>query len=124
MNTRYWVGRGEIFWIAEERPYSLEEIIKTVRHLMQSEFGFACSGRTPRLPGLVSEIAYLCDMAMQAAGIYHRKIHVLSEMNKNIVCTVEKAQRKLGYRPVIGLEEGMQRSIRWSLDQGLLDGKR
>jgi nucleoside-diphosphate-sugar epimerase len=45
--------------------------------------------------------------------LYEQKIHVLSEMNKTIACSVAKAQRELRYAPVIALEEGMRRSIRW-----------
>ena len=48
---------------------------------------------------------------IQALGGYHQKIHVLSEMNRTISCTIEKAQRELGYKPTIELEEGMRRSL-------------
>ena len=40
-----------------------------------------------------------------------QKIHVLSEMNKTIACSIEKAGRELGYDPQIELEEGMRRSL-------------
>jgi len=46
-------------------------------------------------------------------GFYHQKIHVLSEMNKTIACSIAKAQRELGYNPTIALEEGMRRSLKW-----------
>jgi len=38
---------------------------------------------------------------------------VLSEMNKTIACSVEKAKKELGYNPKVSLEEGMRRSLRW-----------
>ena len=44
-------------------------------------------------------------------GLYHQKIHVLSEMNKTIACDVSQAQNVLGYDPQISLEEGMRRSL-------------
>jgi nucleoside-diphosphate-sugar epimerase len=40
-------------------------------------------------------------------------------MNKTIACSVEKAERELGYRPTIALEEGMRRSIAWCLQKGI-----
>jgi nucleoside-diphosphate-sugar epimerase len=43
---------------------------------------------------------------------------VLSEMNKNISCSIDKARRELGYEPKVALKEGMQRSIGWCLKQG------
>jgi len=55
---------------------------------------------------------------LAVAGIYQQKVHVLSEMNKTIACTVAKAERELGYDPKVELEEGMRRSIRWMLDNG------
>ena len=71
-----------------------------------------------RLPSIAAEIAYYVDAAIQATGLYHQKIHVLSEMNKNIACSIERARTELGYEPKIALREGMRRSIQWCLDQG------
>jgi nucleoside-diphosphate-sugar epimerase len=56
---------------------------------------------------------------LQATGMYQQKIHVLSEMNKTIACTVAKAEKELGYRPVIALEEGMRRSLAWCVSKGI-----
>jgi nucleoside-diphosphate-sugar epimerase len=52
-------------------------------------------------------------------GLYHQKIHVLSEMNKTIACSIDKARRELGYAPVVELEEGMRRSLAWCLAEGI-----
>ena len=60
-----------------------------------------------RLPGLASSFAFIADAMLQAFGMYHQKIHVLSEMNKTIACSVAKAERELDFRPTIDLEEGM-----------------
>jgi len=112
---------GQIYWIADERPYSMNEIVGTVEKLLSQEFGQPCAFRRMRLPGAVSEFAFLADAVLQRLGMYHQKIHVLSEMNKTIACHVGKAQRELGYRPRIGLEEGMRRSLRWCSERGLLN---
>ena len=66
------------------------------------------------LPGVASEIAGLVDASLQRVGLYQQKIHVLSEMNKTIACSVNKAKRVLGYRPHVALEEGMRRSLQWT----------
>ena len=57
--------------------------------------------------------------ALQSAGLYHQKIHVLSEMNKTIACSVRKAETELGYNPKVSLEEGMRRSIAFCIDKGI-----
>jgi nucleoside-diphosphate-sugar epimerase len=102
---------GQTYWIADERPYSMNEIIGTIEHLLESEFGQQCAHRRMQLPGIISEIALLMDWGLQGTGLYNQKIHVLSEMNKSIACSVDKAKRELGYNPQIALEEGMRRSL-------------
>jgi nucleoside-diphosphate-sugar epimerase len=105
------VAAGQIYWIADERAYSMNEIIDTIERLLETEFGQTCAHRRMKLPGFVSEIAYLADWCIQSLGLYQQKIHVLSEMNKSIACSIEKAKRELGYQPTISLEEGMRRSL-------------
>ena len=69
-------------------------------------------------PGFASSVAYGIDAITQGLGVYLQKIHVLSEMNKTIACTIAKAERELGYDPKIALREGMKRSIAWVLERG------
>jgi nucleoside-diphosphate-sugar epimerase len=109
---------GGAYWIADARPYTMNEIIDTIERVMERDFGVKCDRGRMRLPGLASEIAWLVDKVLQGMGLYDPKIHVLSEMNKTIACSIEKARRELGYDPKIALEEGMRRSIAWMLANG------
>ncbi len=102
---------GQTYWIADERPYSMNEITDTVERLLESEFDQTCAHKRMRLPGIASELALGIDWMLQSAGVYHQKIHVLSEMNKTIACSIDKAVRELGYTPTVALEEGMRRSL-------------
>ncbi len=111
-------AKGQVYWIADRRPYSMNEILDTIERLLESEFGHKCAHKRMRLPGFASEVAYVADKALQALGLYHQKIHVLSEMNKTIACSVAKAERELGYNPTVALEEGMRRSLRWGQENG------
>lgn len=110
---------GKTYWIADRRPYTMNEIIDTVARVLEDDFHLPVAKKRTRVPGLVAEIAGLADAALQGAGMYHQKIHVLSEMNKTIACSIAKAERELGYSPEIALEEGMRRSIAWCLEQGI-----
>ena len=56
---------------------------------------------------------------IQTLGFYQQKVHVLSEMNKNIACSIDKARQVLGYEPAIELEEGMRRSLAWCVKRGI-----
>jgi len=106
-------ANGQTYWIADERPYTMNEIVDTVERLLETEFGVPCAHQRMRLPSIASEVAWQVDKTLQGLGLYHQKIHVLSEMNKTIACSVDKAKRELGYRPTIALEEGMRRSLAW-----------
>jgi nucleoside-diphosphate-sugar epimerase len=103
---------GQTYWIADRRPYTMNEIVDTIERLLENEFGAVVKHKRLRLPGIASDVAEIVDATLQSAGIYHQKIHVLSEMNKTIACSIEKAVRELGYDPQIALEEGMRRSLR------------
>jgi len=113
-------ANGQVYWIADERPYSMNEIVDTVEKLLEKEFGQKCAHRRLRLPGMASDVAWLVDNLVQGAGFYHQKIHVLSEMNKTIACSIAKATADLGYKPLIALEDGMRRSLRWCFETGYL----
>jgi len=104
---------GKTYWIADERPYTMNEIVDTIEGLLEKEFKQQCAHKRMRLPGFSSDIAQMIDWSLQAIGIYNQKIHVLSEMNKTIACSVEKAKKELGYEPKVSLEEGMRRSLKW-----------
>jgi nucleoside-diphosphate-sugar epimerase/choline dehydrogenase-like flavoprotein len=110
---------GNVYWIADRRSYTMLEIIETVERVMERDFGLRAAHKAIRLPSFVSEVALVCDKIIQSAGLYNQKIHVLSEMNKTIACSIEKAQKELGYDPKIELEEGMRRSIQWMLDSDI-----
>jgi nucleoside-diphosphate-sugar epimerase len=109
----------ETYWIADKRPYSMNEIVDTVERLLEAEFDQKCAHKRMRLPGFASSVAYRADAILQRVGVYHQKIHVLSEMNKTIACSINKAEKELGYRPAVALEEGMRRSLKWCLSQGI-----
>jgi nucleoside-diphosphate-sugar epimerase len=108
----------QVYWIADQRPYSMNEIMDTIERLLEKEFGHTCKHKRMKLPGFASDVAWLADKTLQALGIYHQKIHVLSEMNKTIACSVTRAEKELGYRPTVALEEGMRRSLRWCAENG------
>jgi nucleoside-diphosphate-sugar epimerase len=65
-----------------------------------------------KLPGFISTFAEKMDAAFQWLGLYHQKIHVLSEMNKHIACTIDLAKKELGYLPEYSLKNGMVESLK------------
>ena len=112
-------ANGRTYWIADRRPYTMNEIVDTIERLIEQEFGLTVAHKRLQLPNLASKVAWLCDWWLQKAGLYHQKIHVLSEMNKTIACSITRAETELGYDPKVDLEEGMRRSLRWCLGKGI-----
>jgi nucleoside-diphosphate-sugar epimerase len=109
----------QIYWIADARPYSMNEIVDTIEKLLETDFSMKVAHKRMRLPGIASEVALAVDASLQSVGLYHQKVHVLSEMNKTIACSIQKARTELGYEPKVALEEGMRRSIAWVLKEGI-----
>ncbi|MCK1719876.1 NAD(P)-dependent oxidoreductase [Bradyrhizobium sp. 141] len=102
---------GEIFWLADETSYTMNEIVETVGKVLREDFGMTVKPNKLRLPSIAAEVATVLDATLQHAGIYHQKIHLLSEMNKTIACDITKARKVLGYAPKIALREGMRLSV-------------
>jgi nucleoside-diphosphate-sugar epimerase len=109
---------NQIYWIADRQPYTMNQIVDTIEDLLENEFKMPVAHKRMRLPSIASEVALAVDATLQGMGAYQQKIHVLSEMNKTIACSIEKAASELGYDPRISLKEGMRRSIQSALDTG------
>jgi nucleoside-diphosphate-sugar epimerase len=109
---------GRAYWIADRRPYPMREVIETVREALRLE-GYEVSRRVPRVPRFVGTAAERLDGILQDRGRYVQELHVLGEMDKTIACTIERAERELGYDPRVELLGGMRDAIRWCRDQGI-----
>lgn len=107
------------WWIADARPYTVAEIVETVGRALRDE-GFAdVKPSRLRLPEFAGDIAERLDTILQRSGRYVQQLHVLGEMNKTIAVDITAARSDLGYEPAVELYDGMRRSIRWCLDQGI-----
>ena len=111
-------SRGKAYWIADRSAYTIADIVETVGRALRDE-GLATSPPAQRVPALVSRLAERADRALQRAGRYQQHLHVLGELGHTIACDIGAARRDLGYEPRIELYEGMRRSIRWCVAEGL-----
>lgn len=111
-------AHGRAYWIADARPYEVNEIVATVGRALRDE-GFSVKDSALRLPGPVGRLAETGDRLIQRLGLYQQQLHVLGEMDKNIACDISAARDELGYEPAMELYDGMRASIRWCVEQGL-----
>jgi nucleoside-diphosphate-sugar epimerase len=109
---------GRAWWIADAEPYEVREIVATVGRALTAE-GFEVKPNRTRLPVFAARLAERADQLIQRTGRYQQQLHVLGEMGTTIACDISVARTELCYAPAVALEEGMRRSIRWCLDQGL-----
>jgi nucleoside-diphosphate-sugar epimerase len=111
-------ARGNGYWIADARPYTVSEIVETVGRALVDE-GLSVKPPTTRLPTIAARVAEAGDRVLQAVGVYQQQLHVLGEMGHTIACDISRSTAEIGYEPKVELYEGMRRSIRWCVDQGL-----
>jgi nucleoside-diphosphate-sugar epimerase len=108
---------GNAYWVADATPYTLEQIIETVRLALADE-GLPAKPIRIRLPLAAARAAERLDAALQARGRYQQALHVMGELGHTIACDIGRARDELGYEPTVELREGMRASIRWCLDHG------
>ena len=111
-------AKGKGYWVADERAYTVNEIVATVGRALVDE-GFSVKPASTRMPAAVGRVAELADRLIQGAGHYQQQLHVLGEMNHTIACDISATRRELGYEPQVSLYDGMRSSIRWCVEQGL-----
>ena len=111
-------ARGNGYWIADQRAYTVAEIVETVGRALVDE-GLSVKPPTTHLPAIAARVAELGDRVLQSVGLYQQQLHVLGEMGHTIAVDISRSTAELGYVPQVELYEGMRRSIRWCLDQGL-----
>ena len=51
----------------------------------------------------------MVDYLLQNIGLYNQKIHVMSELNKNIACSIDLAKQELNYKPKLDLKSGLRK---------------
>ena len=76
----------------------MREIIETTRKAITDVMNVETK-QCRHFPSVIADLAYMCDKVLQRLGFYQQKIHVLSELNKNIFCSIQKAKDILGYQP-------------------------
>jgi nucleoside-diphosphate-sugar epimerase len=107
---------GEIFTIAGERYTTLNELVKHIGDALGCKIP---QRHLPLKPVLAA--AVVCDRVFRAVGlqppIYPRRVKFF-QLNRAF--TTRKARKLIGYKPHVGLREGMRRTAEWYQAEGLL----
>ncbi len=100
------ISKGKIYWIADEKNLNMLEIIDIIKRVFENEFKMKTKSNFIKVPFFFGQIFELMDYYLQKSNIYSQKIHVLSELNKNIACDISLAKKELNYKPKIDLYKG------------------
>lgn len=117
---------GSIYFISDERPYTIEEIVRTI---------VSATGTpawTPHLPvPMAKAIGLMLEMLSKLLPFYPFRIPQTGRppfSRKTVEWTAEsrlyvdisKARKELGYRPCYSLREGIFETVTWYREHGFL----
>ena len=110
---------GEAFTVTNDETVPFWTLV----HMVWRAAGWKGTARDawviPRLPGLITAtivewLVWIVTLGTREAQFKHQAVQY-SCMWRSF--NIDKAKRRLGYRPIVGLEDGIGRGVRWILDQ-------
>ena len=110
------VGNGEAYLIADESYIEIEKLVKAIA---------AALGVTVNIPHYplapLIAVGHVCETICKPFGItppiFPRRV---DWYRQNRAFDISKAKRDLGYRPAVGLSEGLARTASWYRAEGSL----
>ena len=110
------VGAGEAYLIGDEEFFPIEELVKRVGKSIGVEVS------VPHFPILPLIIAgHICEKLCKPFGIeppiFPRRVDWFRQVR---AFRIDKAKRELGYKPRIGIDEGLKRTGKWYLENGYI----
>ena len=107
---------GEVFTIAGPRYTTLKELVDTIADVLDRP---RPKLRVPFKPVYLASV--VCDAVCRAINVnpplYPRRVEFF-ELDRAF--STAKAERLLGYRPRVDLEDGLRRTAQWYKEQGLI----
>lgn len=111
-------GKGErqAYLIADERYLEIEDLVRRVGKALNVDV------KIPHYPVWpVVAAGHVCEKLCRPLGItpplFPRRV---DWYRQNRAFRIDKAKRDLGYRPSVGIDEGLQRTAEWYQREGLL----
>jgi nucleoside-diphosphate-sugar epimerase len=107
---------GEVFTIGGEVYTSLQTLVEKIAAILDRQLPSVHIPVWPVwLAGWMCEV--VCKPFRISPPIYRRRVDFFL---KDRAFDISKAKRILGYRPTVGLDEGLAKTARWYIDNGLI----
>jgi nucleoside-diphosphate-sugar epimerase len=100
---------GEIFFAADERPYTYNEIFQSVAEQLGTTL------KETYFPRWLGEICGLAFKSLSIMDFYSMPLYMAWHMVLDMACDTRKAQEQLNYRPHIDIKDGIQKTIPYYL---------
>jgi nucleoside-diphosphate-sugar epimerase len=110
------VGAGEAYLIADEHYYSIKELVERVGKALGRDVWIP---NFPIWPLIIA--GHLCEKACKPFGInppiFPRRVDWFRQVR---AFRIDKAVNELGYRPKVGIDEGLRLTGEWYKENGYL----
>ncbi len=110
------VGDGEEYLIADEEYLPINELVARVGQAMKVDLKVS---HYPILPLIIAGHTFetICKPLRITPPIFPRRV---DWFRQNRAFSIKKAKSQLGYRPAVGLDEGLRRTFEWYQQEGML----
>ena len=104
---------GEIYFVADEKPYTYREIFQKVADQV------GISLKVTRLPRLFGDLCGLAFKSLSVMGFYSLPLYMAWHMVLDMACDITKAKEQLNYKPHIDTKEGIEEAVNYFLKEEL-----
>lgn len=109
-------AKGQTYLIGDEQYYPIRELVKKVGEAMGIDVRIV---HLPFRPMWLAAVLCegICTPLKISPPLFRRRVDWYRQVR---AFSIDKAKKELGYRPAVGIEEGLARTYHWYRDNGYL----
>jgi len=98
---------NDVFYIADDNPYTLNEIVQTVAE--KKGVSLSCL----HLSKFIADILWALYKFFTALGISFMSLYVPKSISLNFGCDISKIKEKLLYKPIVQFDDAIEETLIW-----------
>jgi dihydroflavonol-4-reductase len=106
---------GRTYIISDDDSYRFADVVACIARSLGRRRGGVAIPSFVAWPAIAAAESLSRSMGREPPFTRHR----LASMTGHRMVSIDRARRELGYEPKVGLEEGMDRTVRWYVRRGL-----
>jgi nucleoside-diphosphate-sugar epimerase len=107
---------GRTYIVSDDDSYRFADVVTCIGRSLGRERGGVVIPPAVAWPAVAVAEALANALGREPPFTRHR----LASMTGRRLVSIERARRELGYEPKVGLEEGMDRTVRWYVARGIV----